>query len=99
MLSHNHSRNSFGLAAALLAAAWGMGIVGAQAQDSARYPDWKGEWVRIGAGGQYDPTKFGEVGDIWLSSSELYEEQRKAGKAPRLAPEKVERLKFVIGGQ
>ena len=57
MPSHNHSRNSFGVAAALLAAAWGMGIVGAQAQDSARYPDWKGEWVRIGAGGQYDPTK------------------------------------------
>ena len=32
MPSHNHSRNSFGVAAALLAAAWGMGIVGAQAQ-------------------------------------------------------------------
>ena len=27
--------------------------------------------------GDYDPTKFGEVGDLWLSSSELYEEERK----------------------
>jgi len=26
-------------------------------QDGAKRPDWKGMWVRIGAGGQYDPTK------------------------------------------
>lgn len=49
--------------------------------------------------GDYDATKFGEVGDLWLSSSELYEEERKAGKAPRLAPEKVERMKFLIRGK
>ena len=29
----------------------------AQAQDLSKFPNWKGEWVRIGAGGQYDPTK------------------------------------------
>jgi hypothetical protein len=49
--------------------------------------------------GDYDPTKFGEVGDLWLSSSELYEEERKAGKAPRVAPEKIERMKFLIRGK
>ena len=38
MPSHNHSRNSFGVAAALLAAAWGMGIVGAQAQETREVP-------------------------------------------------------------
>ena len=32
-------------------------IAAAQALDAAKYPDWRGEWVRIGAGGQYDPTK------------------------------------------
>lgn len=49
--------------------------------------------------GDYDPTKFGEVGDLWLSSSELYEEERKAGRAPRVAPEKIERMKFLIRGK
>src|SRR5262245_41258919 len=29
----------------------------AWSQESAKFPDWKGQWVRIGAGGQYDPTK------------------------------------------
>jgi hypothetical protein len=29
----------------------------APAQELAKFPDWKGMWVRIGAGGQYDPTK------------------------------------------
>jgi hypothetical protein len=39
-------------------------IAGARSQSTssfaaweAKYPDWKGQWVRIGAGGQYDPTK------------------------------------------
>jgi hypothetical protein len=43
--------------AALLAAAYGVSITSAQAQDLSKFPNWKGEWVRIGAGGQYDPTK------------------------------------------
>ncbi len=29
----------------------------AQTLDPAKYPDWKGQWVRIGGGGQYDPSK------------------------------------------
>ena len=39
-------------------------IAGARSQSpstyaawEAKFPDWKGQWVRIGAGGQYDPTK------------------------------------------
>jgi hypothetical protein len=31
---------------------------GARAWDDAKYPDWKGQWERIG-GGQYDPAKRG----------------------------------------
>jgi hypothetical protein len=42
------------LAAAL---AWSV----AQANDVAKYPDWKGQWIRIG-GGQYDPGKPGGRG-------------------------------------
>ena len=34
---------------------------GANAQDQGKYPDWKGQWVRIG-GGQYDPSKPGGRG-------------------------------------
>ena len=29
----------------------------ARAFDETKYPDWKGQWVRIGGGGQYDPSK------------------------------------------
>jgi hypothetical protein len=29
----------------------------APAFDETKYPDWKGQWVRIGGGGQYDPSK------------------------------------------
>jgi hypothetical protein len=32
-----------------------------KAQHDNKYPDWKGQWVRIG-GGQYDPSKPGGVG-------------------------------------
>jgi hypothetical protein len=32
-------------------------IGSARAQEIGKYPDWKGMWVRIGAGGTYDPTK------------------------------------------
>ena len=32
-------------------------MASAHAQDGTKFPDWKGMWVRIGAGGQYDPTK------------------------------------------
>jgi hypothetical protein len=29
----------------------------AQAVGETKYPDWKGQWLRIGGGGQYDPSK------------------------------------------
>jgi filamentous hemagglutinin family protein len=45
--------------------------------------------------GEYDPTKFGEVGDLWMSSSELYEIERKAGKARKALPTQVNRTKYV----
>ena len=32
-------------------------IGGARADDQTKYPDWKGQWVRIGGGGQFDPDK------------------------------------------
>jgi hypothetical protein len=44
--------------------------------------------------GDYDPTKFGEVGDLWMSSSELYEIERKAGKARKALPPQVNRAKY-----
>jgi hypothetical protein len=34
----------------------------AQAWDDALYPDWKGQWVRTGRGGTFDPTKPGGRG-------------------------------------
>jgi hypothetical protein len=40
----------FGLAVTLTGTA-------AQSQDLSKFPDWKGQWVRIGGGGQFDPTK------------------------------------------
>ena len=43
---------SIALVAALLTT-----LAGAEAFDETKYPDWKGQWVRIGAGGQYDPSK------------------------------------------
>jgi hypothetical protein len=49
--------------------------------------------------GDYDPTKFGEVGDLWMSSSELYEIERKAGKARKALPEQVNRTKYVPEGK
>ncbi|MEA2905770.1 MAG: hypothetical protein QOI12_3157 [Alphaproteobacteria bacterium] len=42
--------------AALALAALCATIAGARAWDDARYPDWKGQWDRIG-GGMYDPSK------------------------------------------
>jgi len=44
-----------------LVAAQSLAIVSARAFDETRYPDWKGQWVRIGAGA-YDPTKRGGRG-------------------------------------
>jgi hypothetical protein len=44
-----------------VAAAVGLGLGVAHAQDRDRYPDWKGQWLRIG-GGQFDPTKSGGRG-------------------------------------
>jgi len=47
---------------AALAAALVMASSGVRAFDDAKYPDWKGQWVRIGGGGQYDPDKPGGAG-------------------------------------
>jgi hypothetical protein len=49
--------------------------------------------------GDYDPTKFGEVGDLWMSSSELYEIERKAGKARKTLPPQVSRTKYYPEGK
>jgi hypothetical protein len=43
---------SIALVAVLCAAS-----TGAWSQESSRFPDWKGQWVRIGGGGQFDPSK------------------------------------------
>jgi hypothetical protein len=32
-------------------------IAAAQTLDTMKYPDWKGQWIRIGGGGQFDPSK------------------------------------------
>jgi hypothetical protein len=49
--------------------------------------------------GDYDPTKFGEVGDLWMSSSELYEIERKAGQARKALPPQVNRTKYYPEGK
>jgi hypothetical protein len=46
---------------AAMAAVLASAIVGARA-DETKYPDWKGQWNRIGGGGQYDPDKPGGRG-------------------------------------
>src|SRR5882672_7393275 len=46
------SLSSFALAATLC-----MALSSAQAFDESKYPNWKGQWVRIGGGGQWDPSK------------------------------------------
>jgi hypothetical protein len=45
--------------AAIASAALAMMIAGAQAHDESKYPDWSGQWIRVGDGGppRYDPTK------------------------------------------
>src|SRR5262249_8940061 len=43
------------IASIALAIAWETTTAGAQAIDSTKFPDWKGQWVRIGGGGQYGP--------------------------------------------
>src|SRR5260370_17742932 len=47
-------------ASIVLATAFGLGIalplVAASAQDAPRLPDWKGQWIRTGAG-SFDPGK------------------------------------------
>jgi hypothetical protein len=50
------------LGACALAATLGLALSGAQAFDESKYPNWKGQWVRIGGGGQWDPTKPGGRG-------------------------------------
>jgi len=44
------------IAAIVLAAALGMTVAGARAFDETKYPDWSGQWIRIG-GTQWDPSK------------------------------------------
>ena len=43
--------------AVLLALAAATTVAAAQAIDASKYPDWRGQWVRIGNGGMYDPDK------------------------------------------
>ena len=50
-----HVRCTIGAMALL---AYGAAIADVFAFDQTKYPDWKGQWVRIGAG-TYDPTKKG----------------------------------------
>jgi hypothetical protein len=50
------------LLAALSAALSVVPLSAARAFDDAKYPDWKGQWVRIGGGGQFDPAKPGGRG-------------------------------------
>jgi len=50
MLYHN------AIGAAALAAALSMTMANARASDEAKYPDWSGQWIRIG-GVQWDPSK------------------------------------------
>jgi hypothetical protein len=45
------------MASSMVATALCVASVSAWPQDLSKFPDWKGMWVRIGAGGQYDPTK------------------------------------------
>jgi hypothetical protein len=45
------------IGALALAATLSLAVPGAQAFDESKYPNWKGQWVRIGAGGLYDPDK------------------------------------------
>jgi hypothetical protein len=40
-----------------LVATLGLAVSQSQAFDESKYPNWKGQWVRIGAGGLYDPDK------------------------------------------
>jgi hypothetical protein len=49
--------NRTSITSLLFAAALGVLGTSAWSQEGAKYPDLKGMWVRIGAGGQYDPTK------------------------------------------
>jgi len=45
----------------LIALAMTLAHASANAQEQSNYPDWKGQWIRIG-GGQYDPTRLGGRG-------------------------------------
>jgi len=45
------------IGALTLAATLSFSVAGAQAFDDSKYPNVKGQWVRIGAGGLYDPDK------------------------------------------
>ncbi len=49
------------LAATVLAAVLSVTVAAAQAPDSAKYPDWKGQWGRTGSG-DWDPTKPAGLG-------------------------------------
>jgi hypothetical protein len=40
-----------------LFATLGLAVSESRAFDESKYPNWKGQWVRIGAGGLYDPDK------------------------------------------
>jgi hypothetical protein len=42
---------------ALMAIVLASAVVAARAADTPKYPDWRGQWNRIGGGGQFDPNK------------------------------------------
>ena len=52
------------MSAIAIAAALGLGMAGAHALDVTKYPDWKGQWMRVGGGqgAPWDPTKPGGLG-------------------------------------
>jgi len=67
------------LAATALAAVLSAAVAGAQVPDSARYPDWKGQWGRTGSG-DWDPTKPAGLGQHAPLTPE-YEAMFEAGLA------------------
>jgi len=60
---HRHAIGASAFGAVTLAAALGMTFSTARAFDEAKYPDWKGQWVRAETGTpRYDPSKPSGMG-------------------------------------
>jgi hypothetical protein len=52
-----HRRDQWRSGSLALAATLGIGIAGARADDTAKYPDLNGQWSRATAGAQWDPAR------------------------------------------